>query len=323
MSLKAGLLAEAAPIATSRPASPQRERSAAPLDGGAAPLDGGAAPLDGGAASIDEGTVCPVSLDHDAQPQPPARFPDGPPLRRAPSIEGIEHRAVSAAFLRRFTSSRVTADRSLARRCKKEGVKFLKDRIKELEEEHAALQARMQRSVVTGSLSRGLSAETLGSDDKLAQLERRLAQFKFDLSERKARDYMTTRDVHREIVKVETDERCCRYVEQPDWLDAEDDGTGVPLVGTADYFVSHSWDSPWESVVAACVEHSDAQPEDAKPYLLRQIFCLILSPFLSTDLFGGAGTTGSTSSPSISTGRTASIAAPDPVHSTSASGASI
>ena len=156
MSLKAGLLAEAAPADTSRPVSPQRERS------------------DGGAASIDEDTVCPVSLDHDAataQQPPPARFPDGPPLRRAPSIEGIEHRAVSAAFLRRFTSSRVTADRSLARRCKKEGVKFLKDRIKELEEEHAALQARMQRSVVTGSLSRGLSAETLGSDDKLAQLD--------------------------------------------------------------------------------------------------------------------------------------------------------
>ena len=313
MSLKAGLLAEAAPIATSRPASPQRERS------------------DGAAASIDEDTVCPVSLDHDAataaQQPPPARFPDGPPLRRAPSIEGIEHRAVSAAFLRRFTSSRVTADRSLARRCKKEGVKFLKDRIKELEEEHAALQARMQRSVVTGSLSRGLSAETLGSDDKLAQLERRLAQFKFDLSERKARDYMTTRDVHREIVKVETDERCCRYVEQPDWLDAEDDGTGVPLVGTADYFVSHSWDSPWESVVAACVEHSDAQPEDAKPYLLRQFFYIFFDPAtfptVSADLFGGAGTTGSTSSPSISTGHTASIAAPGPVHSTSASGASI
>jgi len=309
MSLKAGLLAEAAPIATSRPASPQRQQS------------------DGAAASIDEDTVCPVSLDHDAataQQPPPAQFPDGPPLRRAPSIEGIEHRAVSAAFLRRFTSSRVTADRSLARRCKKEGVKFLKGRIKELEAEHAALQTRMQRSVVTGSLSRGLSRASLGSDDKLAQLERRLAQFKFDLSERKARDYMTTRDVHREIVKVETDERRCRYVEQPDWIDAEDDETGVPLVGTADYFVSHSWDSPWESVVAACVEHSDAQPQDAKPYLLRHFFFfLILSPFLSADLFGGAGTTGSTSSPSISTGHTASIAAPGPVHSTSASGASI
>jgi hypothetical protein len=211
----------------------------------------------------------------------PSRFQD-PPLRRAPSIEGIERRAVSAGFLRTFTSRRVLADASLAKRCTKDGVKFLESTIKRLEGERDALRKSMQRSVVTGSMkasnkpSAGASepASLLGGDAQLAQLGRRVDQFKFDLAERKGKTYMTTRDVHREVIKAEADAPRCRYVEQEAWIDAHD-ADGVPYVGVADFFVSHSWDSPWESVVDACVEHSDAQPHGATPtYYWIDIFAV-------------------------------------------------
>ena len=206
-----------------------------------------------------------------------ARFPDGPPLRRAPTIEGIEKRAVSAAFLRSFTSSRVTADDALARRCTRDGLAFLKSQIKALEKEHSELRKSMQRSVVVGSMrSSGttLQPTTSGTDAMLAQIGRRTDQFKFDLQERNSRAYLTTRDVHREIIKAEADAPRCRYIEQPHWIDAKDEAGG-PFVGVADFFVSHSWDSPWESVVDAVVEHSDAVPEGvSKPFYWIDIFAV-------------------------------------------------
>ena len=148
-------------------------------------------------------------------------------LRRAPSIEGIERRAVSASFLRHFTESRVLADASLSKRCAKAGVRFLEGQIKSLEAERETLRKSMQRSVVIGSKRsltiQSTSDSTLDRDTQLAQIGRRIDQFKFDLAERKAKAYMTTRDVHREVVKAEADNLRCRYVEQPDWFDALDE----------------------------------------------------------------------------------------------------
>ena len=202
-----------------------------------------------------------------------------PQLHRGPSIEGIERRAVSASFLRQFTQSRVLANAALNKRCAEVGAKFLEQQIEQLENERDVLQQNiMCRSATVGSVdsSSGESKNepTFDEGARLAQLGRRIDLFKFDLAQRKSCAYMTTRDVHRELVKVEVDALRCRYVELPIWLDGHDED-GTPFVGLADFFVSHSWDSPWEAVVNACLEHSAALPAGAsKPYYWIDIFAV-------------------------------------------------
>ena len=64
-----------------------------------------------------------------------------------------------------------------------------------------------------------------------------------------------------------------RYVELAQWFEGED--AGQPFVGTADYFVSHSWDSPWTAVVDAVCAHSASLPADAaKPFYWVDIFAI-------------------------------------------------
>ena len=202
-----------------------------------------------------------------------------PQLHRGPSIEGIERRAVSASFLRQFTQSRVLANAALNKRCAEVGAKFLEQQIKQLEGERDVLQQNiMCRSAVVGSVDSSSGASksepTFSEGAQLAQLGRRIDQFKYDLAHRNFCAYMTTRDVHRELVKVEVDALRCRYVELPIWLDGHDED-GTPFVGLADFFVSHSWDSPWEAVVNACLEHSAALPAGAsKPYYWIDIFAV-------------------------------------------------
>ena len=58
----------------------------------------------------------------------------------------------------------------------------------------------------------------------------------------------TTRSVHSDIVLSETRGDHSRYVKR---LCGLADAGGRPLVGSATYFVSHCWDSPWDSLVGA------------------------------------------------------------------------
>ena len=187
------------------------------------------------------------------------------PPHRASGTGGIELRAVSASFLKEFTRGRILADASLGKRCTKAAITYLKGQIESLETERDAIGVPSSGS---------LKESTLARDAQLMQLSRRIDQLNFDLTERKTKAYLTTRDVHREVVKAEVDSQLCRYVEQPHWLNTLDEH-GTPFVAKADFFVSHSWDSPWQSVVDACVEHSDALPAGArKPYYWIDIFAV-------------------------------------------------
>ena len=129
--------------------------------------------------------------------------------------------------------------------------------------------------------------------------QQKLQQLHIDLDKRRSKPYMTTRDVHAFIIKPATDQHHCRYVELDwaggDELDDEEDiqlqasagplslssarcltqlshssaqmrhsiysniSTGTALVGPANYFVSHSWDSGWEDLVAAVEVHAAKQ----------------------------------------------------------------
>jgi hypothetical protein len=79
------------------------------------------------------------------------------------------------------------------------------------------------------------------------------------------------RDVHAHFIKPATDALCCRFVELREWATGAD-ADGRPFVGQADYFVSHSWDSPWEEVMAAIEAHSERQ--DALTYYWVDIFAV-------------------------------------------------
>jgi hypothetical protein len=127
---------------------------------------------------------------------------------------------------------------------------------------------------------------------------RQLKRLQSDLKSRKARPYMTTRDVHKYVIKAETDSLQCRYVELVDW--AEGDGQdrlsddieraiserysihktiskragAAALIGSADYFVSHSWDSPWADLVAAVESHASMLDLEVAPYYWVDIFAV-------------------------------------------------
>ena len=166
----------------------------------------------------------------------------------------IEHRAVSAAFLREFTAVHITPQ--LCKRATDEAIQYLNGQIEEVA---AALlgsglgsgpdtysSEQTELTTTTSTAQRGFSKQKLSAKLKLLKL---------DLRRRKSRPYMSTRDVHKYIIKPQTDEQMCRYVELQ-WVQSLS-LTGLPPVGPASSFVSHSWDSPWDSLMDALCEHSD------------------------------------------------------------------
>jgi hypothetical protein len=154
----------------------------------------------------------------------------------------IEHRAVSAAFLRSFTKSKVTP--SLSKQCTKEGIAWNKNQITFLKE-------KLELTQTTYSLNE--IEPNNNYKEQIEEIKRRLSRLEYDLKERESRPaYMSTRDVHSKIIKAETDSKHVRYVELSEW-------SSSTFVGKADYFISHSWNSPWQSVVDAVCEHSDSQ----------------------------------------------------------------
>ena len=60
-----------------------------------------------------------------------------------------------------------------------------------------------------------------------------------------------------QVVLVETGPRACRYLELPGWGNGVNCQTGQPHVGKGDFFLSHSWDSPWTKLVDALAEHTN------------------------------------------------------------------
>ncbi|KAK3285002.1 hypothetical protein CYMTET_7376 [Cymbomonas tetramitiformis] len=87
---------------------------------------------------------------------------------------------------------------------------------------------------------------------------------------------ITTRQVHQEVVLKLTRDRKCRFSEVASL--AQEDTDGYPYFGSAYAFVSHSWDSPWESLVDAVSLHSTQwlrdHPGETPPYYWIDIFAV-------------------------------------------------
>jgi hypothetical protein len=164
----------------------------------------------------------------------------------------IETRAVSAAFLREFTESQVTHE--LAAAASADAVTFLTEQIQTVSGQLIEL-TKHSRSGERRSLTRMDSKQVRSQQ----QLSAKLDLLKLDLAKRKRRPFMTTRDVHRLIIKRQTDDSMCRFLELRAWSERRQDfSTGSrACVGPATSFVSHSWDSPWEALVDALCEHSE------------------------------------------------------------------
>eukprot|EP01048_Picozoa_sp_COSAG05_P021099 COSAG05_NODE_3781_length_1841_cov_18.398967_1_plen_464_part_01 len=179
-----------------------------------------------------------------------------------PNIEG---RAVSADFLRTFTSSKVLGRDDLARAATDAAISFLQGEIRNVQQQLKRVD--QQSSGPVGALTRENSAR-MRAKKKLTE---KLSLLKADLKKRRKRPFLSTRDVHKLIIKPETDRLRCRYVELPGWGDKA--CGGVPFIGDASSFVSHSWDSPWEELVAALCEHAEQQ--NGAYYYWVDIFAVI------------------------------------------------
>ena len=155
----------------------------------------------------------------------------------------IEFRAVSAAALRHFTDTRVLSDKALVGLASVDAIKRLEKKILEKEE------------IVDGSAGGVDFRQTANFETKA---HRDLRMWKHDLEKRKRTPYMTSRDVLKYIIKKDTVDLLCRYVELPGWAQ-QTDADGHPFVGRADYMVSHCHDGPWLDIVEGVEVHQATQ----------------------------------------------------------------
>ena len=157
-----------------------------------------------------------VAVNMVARAEAPVPDAESPRVLVDNAMRHIEQRAVTHAFLRRLTDKRVTA----------------------------AIKAE--------SSAAGIAY--------LEGLEERSPQQERDLARRRATAggsacLMTGRDFHRRVIKADTHELLCRYVELVGCGDAVD-ADGGSSVGDADAFVSWNWDSEWEALLGALGEHT-------------------------------------------------------------------
>lgn len=192
--------------------------------------------------------------------------------------KNIEDRAVSADFLRTFTKEKVLGRHELAREATAAAIKYLEHEIQTVQRELRRFEA------ATSKVSGGLTRENSARLRQRKKLNEKLDLLKSDLRKRRKRPFLSTRDVHRMIIKPETDERYCRYIELPGWGDRA--CRGMPFVGHACSFVSHSWDSPWEELVAALCEHAEEHPDH---YYWVDIFAVIQHWHTPPDKVGTPG----------------------------------
>ena len=235
-----------------------------------------------GVQLLDSGTAITLRKSHFSCASTPA---DPRPL---PPLEHIEQRGVSAAFLQQLTANRLEEE-GLKQQATAAAITFLMTKIGETENEIERVRATCtvgedaQQDLhvpepepePTGaahtaparymSSPRQQAARTFSDHNKLHVLQRSLTQYQADLAAREARPFLTSRDVHRLLVVAETKDRMCRYVELPDVHGSLERATGQRHVGTADYFFSYSWDSPWEAVVSALVAHTQREVSAGNP----------------------------------------------------------
>eukprot|EP01048_Picozoa_sp_COSAG05_P004251 COSAG05_NODE_223_length_13640_cov_1551.628979_1_plen_1104_part_00 len=166
-----------------------------------------------------------------------------------PDFTHLEGRAVSADFLRRFRLEKVTYE--LKVRATDAAIPLLNSQIKKRTLEVKALEGTQEVGAVEDSEEGRKQHE-----NNLTNAKRWLVWLTEDLAKRKAEPYVTARDVHRYIVKAETDDLLCRYCELPGMAEQKDPETGMHYFGDADHFFSYNWDSPFDDVVDAICAHS-------------------------------------------------------------------
>ena len=188
------------------------------------------------------------------------------------SNKPIEYRACSAAFLRLFSKLKVTP--ALNEIATIAGIEYLEKEIKKHTSELKAHRFISNTPLVTQPLlATTFPSYQQSSPKQLEETKRHLSQRQYDLSQRQERNYMSTRDVNKYIVKGETDAKRCRYLELDEWANKRDPTTNALYFGRVDHFVSHNWDSPWDAMVDAICDHSDEQEGD--PYYWVDIFAVI------------------------------------------------
>ena len=180
-----------------------------------------------------------------------------------PDFTNLEGRAVSAAFLQWFSAEKVT--QQLKRRATDAAIPYLEGQIERRKQEIRELK------------SMRVAEEHERHAIKLANAKRWLGWLCTDLEQRRAEPFVTARDVHRYIVKAETDDLLCRYCELPGMAEGKDPLTGRYWFGLADHFFSYNWDSPFEDVVGAICAHSDRAVAAGKrpPYYFIDNFAMI------------------------------------------------
>jgi hypothetical protein len=200
----------------------------------------------------------------------------------------IERRAMSLAALRRFTDQHVAGNRTLAREASVAAVEFLQQRERELRRELEEVGGVREAARSLGGI--GQSAAQQVDAAEMERLQQSWALVHADLAKRRAAEYLTTRDVHKLIIKPRTDELRCRWADLPEWAGGQEQGDGRPFLGAADYFVSHSWDTPWEELVGALEQHA---ADTARPnlYFWVDIFAVCQHWATTADTVGSPGYT--------------------------------
>ena len=177
-----------------------------------------------------------------------------------PDLTHLEGRAVSAAFLSKFQAEKVTS--AVKRRATAAAIPYLEAQIARREQ---AIKGLQQAGAVEDS------------DESRKRHEIRLGWLNEDLAKRKEKPFVPARDVHREIIKPETDGQRCRYCELPGLAEQKDPETGMYHFGDADHFFSYSWDTPFEDVVDAICTHSAAEVAEGKPPAYYFVDCFAIN----------------------------------------------
>lgn len=136
----------------------------------------------------------------------------------------IEERAMSAAALRAFTRRCVAACGAQAQaQATEEGKRHLEGKKAQLSARLEAAEAEVKQ-LASGQGRGGVGGGGFKEAKAAAErLRRKLQLVEADLAARQGRKpYMTTRDVHKYIIKPETDPLLCRYVELPQWCVVRD-----------------------------------------------------------------------------------------------------
>ena len=236
--------------------------------------------LDGGTISFWYNHLALFALEtQDSDGSEPEMPAPGPPRKLEQPTPPIEGRAVTFEFLQRLTRTRVTEE--MKHEATEQALKYLSG----CGETHIPHQCpgrhqleRFAAFAVTSATACDVCEQYLLEDSsgykcdtcnytqcelcwtqcREEDVKRRTEQQQRDFERRRRPPtFITGRDFHSKVIKADTHDLLCRYVELAGCGDGVD-SDGSASVGDADCFVSWNWDSDWEQLLAALREHTEA-----------------------------------------------------------------